>query len=355
MKKILGHAALCICLLGASGCTSLPKPGLGGDTSWSISNLWTDEYQTPKSLAVVWSPDVMTMPGKPATRGFGGRVFFYNEKSEAIPVEGDLVVHGYFGDPVRTARNSKADKTFAFTAEQLTKHFSPSQLGASYSVWIPWDAAGGMQEQVTLIPTFRTKEQGLVQGAPAKLILIGKKDKNDSAVAGRHKLPVQTVAYRRSTTPTNPGIQLPRMGTEMKVTTIELPKEATLAKPNRAKSFELTRGPQKIAPVEVKSKPSGAGVSVGGGKKMSTSQSSKPQLPAVQKTVPLSGVPTVKNEVDEPVSLDIDINDLPKTRAYTLPPRKEMRFAHDNFVRISGMVRQASFAKPVAENSERKN
>jgi hypothetical protein len=134
------------------------------------------EYQIPQSMNVTWTHDVLTLAGKPPTRGFGGRFYFYNEKTQAIPVDGDLVVYG-FDDTLKkhSAEDlSQADKRFRFTAEQFTTHFSEGQLGASYSVWIPWDEAYGDQKKIMLLPTFMTKDGRLIRGSASSLNLPGK-------------------------------------------------------------------------------------------------------------------------------------------------------------------------------------
>lgn len=134
------------------------------------------EYQIPQAINVTWTHDVYTIPGKTPTRGFGGRFYFYNEKSQAIPVDGELLVYG-FDDTHGTADYNNlnaAAKRFKFTAEQLTNHFDEGQLGASYSVWIPWDAAPGDQKKIMLIPTFLAKDGRLVRGSAATLLLPGR-------------------------------------------------------------------------------------------------------------------------------------------------------------------------------------
>jgi hypothetical protein len=161
------------------GCASLTsqqaaKDSKKGQSKWPWSK--EKEYQIPRSMAVVWSPDVFIAPGAPPSRGFGGRIYFYNEKSQAIPVDGELVVHGY-DETIRQSAGSnpaKADKTFRFTAEQFTQHFSESQLGASYSVWIPWDQQQeGESRRIVLIPTFLSKDGKLVRGESSQVVLQG--------------------------------------------------------------------------------------------------------------------------------------------------------------------------------------
>jgi hypothetical protein len=160
---------------------------------WSLFK--KKEYQEPRSLVSTWTEDVLIQPGKPTTRGFGGRFYFYNDRSQVIPVDGELVVYGFEDATVPATAQSgnlppnsvayaspspsdspvvEADKKFRFTAEQFTQHFSQGDLGASYSVWIPWDAAGGPQRKITLIPCFITKDGRTVRGDASKQVLSGK-------------------------------------------------------------------------------------------------------------------------------------------------------------------------------------
>lgn len=129
-------------------------------------------------MVAIWTEDTLVQPGKPVTRGFGGRIYFYNEKSQAIPVEGELIVYGYDDSSAAAAHSLtsavEANKKFVFTPEQFTQHFSQSDLGASYSIWIPWDVAGGPQKKIALMPTFITQEQRMVRGEASKLTLSGK-------------------------------------------------------------------------------------------------------------------------------------------------------------------------------------
>jgi hypothetical protein len=107
----------CILTLACTGCSSLTtaksKSGKK-DSSWSFFK--KKPYQSPQSINVTWTYDIYTKEGKPPTRGFGGRLYFYNEKSQAIPVEGELTVYG-FDDTERShdgASIESADKRFRF-------------------------------------------------------------------------------------------------------------------------------------------------------------------------------------------------------------------------------------------------
>jgi len=171
-------------LLVATGCASMFDGSSNRNPKKKKEN-WSwfkkPEYQEPKSMVTIWSEDTLIQPGKPVTRGFGGRIYFYNEKSQPIPVEGELMVYGFDDSTTAVPSASPSDqeivqggKKFGFTAEQFTQHFSHSDLGASYSIWIPWDAASGEQKKITLMPTFITKDKRVVRGDASKLTLSGK-------------------------------------------------------------------------------------------------------------------------------------------------------------------------------------
>ncbi len=212
-----------------TGCSTMTKDKSSKkdkDSTWAKMQFWKKGYQQPVKMAVLWSHDVLTVAGQPPTRGFGGRIYFYNNKSQTIPVEGELVVHG-FDDSLRKstgASDNQPDKRFRFTEEQFTEHFSESDLGASYSVWIPWDGADGVQKEITLIPTFLSSKGEVVQGAAAKVVLPGR-----TSPVSTGKSPIQTVVYEEKSIPTAEG-PLPQLGAVnpqqsggMKTTTIQVP------------------------------------------------------------------------------------------------------------------------------------
>lgn len=280
MKKTLTALGICTLAVACSGCSTWSKSSpKSTESPWSISKFWKKEYQQPQSIAVIWAPDTLTIPGKPVTRGFGGRIYFYNVKSQAVPVDGDLIVHAY----LKHSRHDQseqvaADKTFAFTAEQLTTHFSPSEIGASYSIWIPWDAADGMRAEVTLIPTFKGTDGTIVQGSPAKVNLPGKVDvANDPTKRGL----MQTVSYSQSSLATNPGPDGLPDKPQMRTTTIHVPSNSTISKNKQLQAFTLDT--QAASPTPQLPVVSGTGVSMGGGgSSVSSSQPSSMQLNTLQ-------------------------------------------------------------------------
>ncbi|WP_068137958.1 hypothetical protein [Roseimaritima ulvae] len=163
--------------LGLSGCAAIKGEKSLKESLPFISKKEKEPepYPNPAKMAVTWTPDVILRTGSTPTRGFGGRVFFYDEKSRPVPVEGELAVQA-----IRTAEGQEPElKRYAFTPEQFTKHYSQSDLGASYSIWIPWDAAGGEETKITLVPSFKTKEGNIVQGTSSIVALPGKTDRKD--------------------------------------------------------------------------------------------------------------------------------------------------------------------------------
>ena len=214
-----------LCVMMCTGCASLTgdtSKGKKKESSWP----WTKkkEYQIPQSVNVTWTHDIFTAEGKPPTRGFGGRLYFYNEKSQAIPVEGELTVYG-FDDTNRNHDGmsiESADKRFRFTSEQFTTHFSESQLGASYSVWIPWDAAPGYKKKIMLVPTFKTKEGRVIRGNAATVLLPGPPSEEEQLVIH---------ASAKKAVGTNNFANPAAMQTQPRTTTIPMPGRSLNAQP----------------------------------------------------------------------------------------------------------------------------
>jgi hypothetical protein len=167
------HARFC-CLLGGLLLASWLTPAAHGD-GWPLWPFKKEEKPgKPDKVVGIWSDTVLTKPGSPATRGFGGRLMFYEGKSEEpIKVEGTLVVYA-FDETNRDANNNRPDRKYVFTPEQLPAHYSKSKVGHTYSVWVPWDEIGGMQKEFTLIIRFQPKEGPAVVSDPVRQILPGR-------------------------------------------------------------------------------------------------------------------------------------------------------------------------------------
>jgi|GEM_PF-723497 len=190
------------------GCTSFGDWGKAKDyVEWPLSRFAKD-YQKPQRIAVIWSPDVMTVPGQAPMRGFGGRLYFYNEKSIAVPVKGELMIYGYeepapnvgLSTPKSPDKKTVPDKKFKFSPEQFAERFSKSDLGASYSIWIPWEEAGGNVKRVSLIPIFKLDDDQVVYGDPAELTLPGRTPQSSvsSPSLGSNNATIQPFALQQT-------------------------------------------------------------------------------------------------------------------------------------------------------------
>jgi hypothetical protein len=133
------------------------------------------QLQRPMKVIGMWTDTVMTSAGRAPMRGFGGRLMFYpSEDGKPCKVKGSLVVYA-FDETHRDPTNLVPDRKYVFTEEQFARHYSKSSLGHSYSVWVPWDEAGGEQKEISLIVRFMPAQGGVVVGDETKHVLPGNK------------------------------------------------------------------------------------------------------------------------------------------------------------------------------------
>lgn len=136
------------------------------------------EYGIPTSIAVVWVDSVLTPPGRPSVRGFGGRAFFYNEDGEAVRVDGDFVVYAY-NDTNDRLKSNVPDRKYVFRSQELQGHHTDSEFGPCYNFWVPWDQVGGERTTVTLLPQLVLAPDQKVQGMQSVNVLPGKESATD--------------------------------------------------------------------------------------------------------------------------------------------------------------------------------
>jgi hypothetical protein len=134
------------------------------------------EPEVPERVVAVWTHSIMNKAGQPSTRGFGGRVTFFNGDNEAsILVDGQLTVYG-FDDESEDPENPVPEKKFIFPRATLASLQSESNLGPSYSVWLPWGDLNGPQRQVSLICRFDDANGKVILSQSASVTLPGKND-----------------------------------------------------------------------------------------------------------------------------------------------------------------------------------
>jgi hypothetical protein len=161
----------CLLLLAAGLFVSAPGCTMMNTSALSFTKK-EPEYLTPRQIVPVWSDTVLHQPGEPATRGFGGRIMFYGEdKHKAIRVDGTLVVYAW--DDSKGSMERTPDRKYVFPSDKLQTHYSQSRLGHSYSFWVPWDAAGGPLQHLTLISRFVSNDGTELTAAPAHVVLQG--------------------------------------------------------------------------------------------------------------------------------------------------------------------------------------
>lgn len=131
------------------------------------------EPQVPDRMMAVWSDTILHQPRKPGVRGFGGRIYFYRgQQPEPIEVDGGLVVYAFDSDSPRSS-STKPEKKYVFTADQFAEHMSHTEMGPSYSVWLPWDQIGGPNRKLSLIARFEGRQGGVVLSKPSSKLLPG--------------------------------------------------------------------------------------------------------------------------------------------------------------------------------------
>ncbi len=176
-KSYLIYTFCCVMLLGSIGC---------GAKDWKASEMFSldstwpfggDDDEPEKGVPVrvvgAWTDTVMTKPGQKVQRGFGGRLMFYGSKGEKpILVDGQLVVYA-FNEAGREPTDTKPTRRYVFPPDQMPLHMSKSDIGASYSFWLPWDEAGGPKTEISLICRFEPKGGPVITGEQTRHMLPG--------------------------------------------------------------------------------------------------------------------------------------------------------------------------------------
>lgn len=229
MKQRIDSAwATLVVVMLLAGCASpLEK-------SWSVlpgvkSAAEEKRMRDPQRLVTVWSEAAYTVAGTQPIRGFGGRIYFFNEAHKPVEVTGQLTVYA-FDDTYQATHKTQPDRRFVFTPEQFKSHFSQSDLGPSYSVWLPWETLNDSMKKISLLPVFTTSDGKRIVGQQAMNVLPGKSAETmvDQSLQYRHlqakgKGPLQQVSHQqqavRAGLPT-----LDETRHSLNTTTIALPK-----------------------------------------------------------------------------------------------------------------------------------
>lgn len=175
LRRVVASMSLGLALVGSTGCQSLMKaPTFTSPTEWFKSKSVEEKHGVPQRMVVLWTDDVFTQIGKPPTRGFGARIYFYNEQDKPIPVEGQLVVYGYDDSNTQHGAQRVPDRKFMFNPEEFKQHYSESQIGSSYSIWVPWDGVDGPRRDISLVPVFTSSTGKIVVGPQTVNVLTAR-------------------------------------------------------------------------------------------------------------------------------------------------------------------------------------
>jgi hypothetical protein len=157
-----------------AGC-SVPKKAsdLKPSKLFSLGDEDEPEEGIPARMEVTWTDTVLNKPGQKPQRGFGGRLIFYGrDDHKPILVDGQLVVYA-FDETGRDPTDNKPTRRYVFPGDQMPARMSKTEIGASYSFWLPWDEAGGPQTEVSLICRFEPKGGAVVVSEQTRHLLPG--------------------------------------------------------------------------------------------------------------------------------------------------------------------------------------
>jgi hypothetical protein len=200
LRRCVFPSLLSLGLSVAPGCASFNLSSLNLEQYIPMMTGRTGQFRRPLKVVAFWTDTIRTADGQPAMRGFGGRLMFSDSKTnKPVKVAGTLAIYGF--DESRTdADNPRPDRKFVFTPEQFAKHYSKSELGHSYSFWIPWDRVGGETKEIGLICRFTPVEGGAIVSEQVRQALPGVDSPSETAAAATASVgsPVKLVQYEVS-------------------------------------------------------------------------------------------------------------------------------------------------------------
>lgn len=174
---LLALAGLAV-LLSVPGCASTKKSwkhARNGDFKRAVG-LKSDKpapAEIPHRIVSTWTDTVLQRTGQTPQRGFGGRLIFFTRGVEdPVRVDGQLVVYA-FDESDREKHETHPTRKYVFPRDEFARRESESQLGPSYSVWLPWDEVGGKMKQISLIAKFEPHGGTYVLGEQTKHLLPG--------------------------------------------------------------------------------------------------------------------------------------------------------------------------------------
>jgi len=138
------------------------------------------------TVVAAWEPAVSN--GENPMRGFGGRVYLYDqEMSRPVKAKGMLVVY-IFDEEGRLPGDEKPNEGLVFDDKTLDSKgiYKKSKMGHSYNLWVPVDAAGpdGPAKKVSLIVRYIPEKGSSVVSSQATAHLPGRR--SDGTMVAAH-------------------------------------------------------------------------------------------------------------------------------------------------------------------------
>ena len=212
----------------------------------------SDKPQTPQRITALWTDTVLVEAG---IVGFGGRVMFYGrDDEEPVVVDGELTVFAY-DDTQNPGSSSAPARKFVFRSEELSKHYSKSSLGHSYSFWLPWGPVGGPKRQISLVARFKSDAGGVVMSEMTQHFLPGAQDESPPPTVSQKTVPaLRPLEEIRQASFAEPLEEQPAPKPGMTTATITLPPSQSGSKAQSDREYSqanVATGSELIEPAKI--------------------------------------------------------------------------------------------------------
>jgi hypothetical protein len=184
-------------------------------------------------------------------------VFYGRDEKKPILVDGQLVVYA-FDETGRDPADNRPTRRYVFPVDQVPRHMSISEVGASYSFWLPWDEAGGPRTEVSLICRFEPKGGAVITSEQTRHLLPGALAPHSTTAVARQPPPLPegvpsrpaqpTLESLRNHRPPDGGAQLASYETpvDSQAPAAQTKVETTLLVPERRMSVTSIRLPDNF-------------------------------------------------------------------------------------------------------------
>ena len=133
-QHVAGTMTVMALLLTMTGCQGINTTKQTTETRATANDV--------NRVQAFWTDTVLQDNGQPIARGFAGRVHLYNRSSEeSVQATGTITIFTFDDD----RKTKKPQYTWQFDETQIVKIQKKTDLGWSYSFWIPWDSGSAPQ------------------------------------------------------------------------------------------------------------------------------------------------------------------------------------------------------------------